>query len=582
MRHAVQIADLRTTPTLRRDLAAIERERFDVAVLGAGIFGAWAALDAAQRGLKVALVEQGDFGGATSANSQRIVHGGIRYLQHGDLLRMRESIRERSVLLRVASHLVRPMGCLLAAEGHGLRSRTVLSAANLVNDVMGWDRNRGVAASRRLPRGRILSRRDVLQRHPLLFSERITGGIVFYDAQVMDSERLCLSVIQSASRAGAAVANHVRVTGFLRQKRAVAGVEVEDRLTGDSFPIRARVVINCTGPWTARTLALPGGPAEGDSGSARYPVFKAVVLLTRPIVEDEAVALPGEPGYRDEAELIVKGYRNYFVTPWRDGSLIGTFYAPFADHPDRLRVTPDEIVDHLRRFNRVCPGLELAYEDVKRVFVGLLPSEPNRRPSSELIYAKHYRIVDHAEQDGAAGCITVMGVKWTTAREVARRSVDLAVRRLGASVRRSQTHTEPILGATRDDPVRFAASESARRPETIDEESFAHLLDTYGTTYRDVLGAGGDDFQPHRRLCDGRPEIVAEVLHAVRSEMALTLPDLVFRRTGLGRSGWPGLACLDACAGLMATELGWTANEKQQQVAKVKQAFEQLGVAHGW
>jgi glycerol-3-phosphate dehydrogenase len=582
MQHAVETVGSGAHTTLRRDLVSIERERFDVAVVGAGIYGAWVALDAAQRGLKVVLVDKGDFGGATSANSQRIVHGGVRYLQHGDLKRMRESIRERSVLLRVAAHLVRPMPCLVATEGYGLRGRMALGAALRINDVVSWDRNRGVPVSRRLPSGRIVSRRHVLQRFPLLFSEDINGGIVFYDAQVADSERLCLCIIRSASLAGAKIANHVRVTGFLRQDRAVVGLEAEDCLSGDAFPIHSRVVLNCTGPWAAETLALPRGLGHRESCRARFPVFKAVVLLTKPIVEQEAVALAGEAGYRDESELIVKGFRNYFVTPWQNGSLIGTFYAPFENHPDHLRVTPDEIVGYLQRFNRACPGLELAYEDVNNVFVGLLPCERRGRSSSELIYAKHYRIVDHEREDGTAGRITVVGVKWTTARGVAEKAVDLASHKLGVPVGLCRTHELPLFGGDLGDPESFVSAQSTFKPEGIDEDSFAHLLDIYGTAYGEVLRLGDGDSMTFRRISEKLPETVAEVRHSVRAEMALTLSDLVFRRTALGKSGWPGFGCLNFCADLMAEELGWSAGEKQCQVEKVKQAFEGLGVAHGW
>jgi glycerol-3-phosphate dehydrogenase len=566
--------------TLRRDLSRIERERFDVTVIGAGIHGAWAALDAAQRGLKVVLVDQGDFGGATSANSQRIVHGGLRYLQHGQLKRMRQSIRERSVLLRVAPHLVRPLPFLVATEGHGLRGRMAMGAALRINDMVSWDRNRGVPASRRLPRGRLVSRRHVLQRCPHLFGGEINGGVVFYDAQVTDSERVCLSIIRSASLAGAEVANHVRVNGLLRQDRVVVGLEAEDSLSGDSFSIHSRVVLNCTGPWAAETLALRGSE-QRESSRARFPVFKAIVLLTKPIVEHEAVALAGEAGYRDEAELIVKGYRNYFVTPWPDGSLIGTFYAPFDGHPDQLRVTPDEIVRYLQELNRACPGLELAYEDVINVFAGLLPRDPRRSSSPDLIYAKHYRIVDH-EQDGAAGHITVVGVKWTTARDVAEKAIDLASRKLGVAGIHCRTHEIPLYGGDLGDPESFVSSQSTSKPEGIEQDSFSHLLNTYGTAYGEVLRAGASDPDAFGRLSGKRPEIAAEVRHAVRAEMALTLSDLVFRRIGLGRSGWPGLACLDACADLMAEELGWSATEKQSQVEKVEQVFAKLGVAHGW
>ncbi len=567
--------------TLRRDPARLAAEPFDVAVVGAGIHGAWAALDAAQRGLRVALVDQGDFGGATSANSQRIVHGGLRYLQHGDLARMRESIRERSVLLRVAPHLVRPMACVVPTEGLGLRSRLVLGTASLMNDALSWDRNRRLSDSRRLPRGRLLSRAEVLERFPLLSHARLDGGLLFHDAQVSDSERLCLCVVHSASRAGAEVANHVRVTGLLRERGSVVGLDAEDRLTGDTFSVRAGLVLNCTGPWTAETLTLSGDPAARQARRARYPVFKAVVLLTRPIVEHGALAVAGEAGHRDDAEIFAKGFRNYFVTPWHDASLIGTFYAPFEDHPDHLRVTPDEIAGHLEAFDGACPGLGLGYDDVRHVFAGLLPATCAPGASPEPIYAKRHRIVDHEREDGTPGCISAVGVKWTTARRVAAEAVDLAARKLGVAVRESRTHDTPLFGGDLDDPEGFAASPAVSRPEGLDAASFAHLLATYGTAYTDVLRGDDADASRFRRLHPQRPEIAAEARHAVRSEMALTLCDLVFRRTGLAKGGWPGLACLEACAGIMAEELGWSAAERQRQVDEVRQAFQALGVAHG-
>jgi glycerol-3-phosphate dehydrogenase len=280
--------------------------------------------------------------------------------------------------------------------------------------------------------------------------------------------------------------------------------------------------------------------------------------------------------------LIVKGFRNYFVTPWHEGSLIGTFYAPFENHPERLQVTPAEIVRYLQKLKRACPGLELAYEDVNSAFVGLLPCERPSEPSSELIYAKHYRIVDHEKEDGTAGPITVVGVKWTTARDVAEKAVDLASHKLGVPVDVCRTHELPLFGGDLGDPESFVSSQLTFKPEGIDDDSFAHLLNTYGTAYGEVLRLGGGDSSALRRLSEKRPTIVAEVRHAVRAEMAFTLSDLVFRRTALGKSGWPGYACLNACADLMAEELGWSASEKQGQIEKVKQVFEKQGVAHGW
>ena len=218
-------------------------ERFDVLVVGAGVYGAWVALDAAQRGLKVALVDRGDFGAATSANSQRILHGGFRYLQHADFKRMRESIRERSTVMRRMPHLVEPQGFLVPTTPRGVQRKTLMRIALKMNDWVSHDRNRGLPASKQLGAGQILSKAACLTRAPGLDPDDVTGGAVFYDGQIVNSERLVLSVVQSAAAAGATVANHVNVDGFIRDGDArVLGVHATDVLTGNPLEIRSALI----------------------------------------------------------------------------------------------------------------------------------------------------------------------------------------------------------------------------------------------------------------------------------------------------------------------------------------------------
>ena len=243
---------------MRRDPNRLAHTEYDLLVIGGGIYGVWATLDAAQRGLKVALIEQNDFGSGTSANSQRVVHGGLRYLQHGNIKRMRESIRERSTLLRIAGHLVQPMPFLVPTYGLGVRGRPAMFTAMKLNDLISADRNRGLAPSRQLPNGKLVSAEKCLELAPGVQAQGLTGAAMIYDAQVNNSERLALAVVEAAVQAGADVANHVRASGLIREAGRVVGVQADDLLSGKRLKIKAKVTLSCAGPWTGRRYSGGG------------------------------------------------------------------------------------------------------------------------------------------------------------------------------------------------------------------------------------------------------------------------------------------------------------------------------------
>jgi len=562
---------------LERDLARLSKSSFDVVVVGAGIYGAWTALDAARRGLRVALIEQADFGHATSANSQRIVHGGLRYLQHGDLRRFRESVRERSTLLRVAPHLVRPLPILVPTHGLGLRSRGVLGAALKVNDWLSAGRNRDVPQGQEILGGRLVSRDACLRAFEGFDGGRLTGGALFHDGQVPDSERLCLSVLRSAADEGAAIANYLRVTGFLRDGSRIVGVQAEDLLGGGRMRIGADLVVGCAGPWTAQLEEAGAVEARSSATRREFPVLRAVVLLTRPIVRDTAVAVAGDDRFHDDAELVSKGFRNFFVTPWRGRSMVGTYYTPFEGDPERLGVTPEEIDGFLAEFNAACSGIELRREDVSHVFAGLVP----RQAGTADVFAKQFEIIDHEPADGVQGRITVVGVKWTTARRVAEQTVDLALTKLRRPETRCGTRTQPIHGGDLGCLAEYLDQQRPLKPVSLSNESFEHLIETYGTGYHEVLGWCRTEPELLEPVAAGRPEIQAEVVHGVRAEMARTLVDVIFRRTGLGTLGRPGSALLGRCAALMASEFGWDERERARQLGEVEAVYERVGVACG-
>jgi len=555
---------------LRREPERLGSEQFDLAVVGGGIHGAWVALDAARRGLKTALVEQGDFGHATSANSQRIVHGGLRYLQQLDLARFRQSVRERATLLRLAPHLVRPLPVLVPTGGRGMNGRAALGAAIKLNDWLSAGRNRGLSETRRIPDGRLVSAEVCLEALPAVRGSWCTGGALFHDAQVHDSERLCLAVVRSARVAGAEVANHVQLTRWLADGSTVAGFEAEDRLAGRSIRVFARLVVTCVGPWTGAMPALAGAPDAGRV--ALPPSFRAVVLATRPLVSGAAVVLAGGRSDHAAAKVIPERSRNYFVTPWRDRALVGTFHAGFDGDPGHLGVSAQELEGFLDELRAASPPIDLRRRDVSQVFVGLLPRGSGRA----LAAAKRHRIVDHEREEGIRGRLSVIGVKWTTARHVAQETVTLALGKLGRVDPGCTTAAHAIHGGDVGDFEAYLAAETARLPAGVPPTVLQRLIARHGTAFREVLGIAGDDRALLEPIAPGRCEIAAEVVHGVRVESARTLGDVVFRRTGLGTPGWPGRAAIERCAAVAGRELGWSAEETAHQIAEVEASYDRV------
>jgi glycerol-3-phosphate dehydrogenase len=501
---------------MKRDPRALEDVLWDVLVIGGGIHGACVAWDAVLRGLTVCLVDKADFGSATSANTMKIVHGGLRYLQHADYRRMRESIGERRSLLRIAPHLVHPLPIVVPTYGHGWRGREVLRAALLLNDLIGLGRNTGLDDAHRIPRGRTVSRRECLRLAPGLAAAGVTGAAIFHDAQVYNSERLVLALLRSAAKAGAELTNYAEVTGLARDGGGLVRVVVSDRLSDERFSIRARTVVNASGPWVDHVLGLAG--ARLGTSFAR-----AFNVVTRPLFATHAVALPMRHRSGDGGG----GDRLLFVVPWRGQSLVGTWYEPHDGRPGDVRITEADVARLLGEINRRCPALALTLDDVRLVHGGLLPL-------TETELARHGRIVDHA-RDGLPGVLSVVGVKYTTARLMAERVVDRVFEWLGRTPSRSVSAVVPLDGPAHGDVLAdLSRDEHAEDPVAL---------------------------------------LRAEVRHAIRAEMAQTLSDVVFRRTELGTAGDPGRELLVEATRTAADELGWSRDRERLELRQVYGRF---------
>jgi glycerol-3-phosphate dehydrogenase len=548
-----------------RALAALAGTEFDVVVVGGGITGAATAWDAAQRGLSVALLERGDFGGATSAESLKVVHGGVRYLQHLDIVRVRESSGERRALLRMAPHLVRPMPFVVPTYGHGMRGPEILGAAFVILNALTADRNRGLTdPARRVPAARIVSRAKVLEWFPDINKEGLTGAGVFYDGQLFNPPRLVWALVRTAARAGAAVANYCDVTSLVLQGGRVIGVRVEDRLVGDKFEVRARTVINAAGPY-AEALLVRSGVRKATS----VPFSRDMALvLKRRFVDGRALAL--QTKYRDPSAVLTRGPRHLFMVPWRGRTLVGVNSLIWRDEPDRLRVTESEVRDFVNEIAEADPRLGLTMDDVALVMAGLLPVEKGTEEGGNVSFGKRPLVVDNAREDGVQGLVSAISNRYTVARGVAERAVDLVFRKLGRTGRPSRTAVTRIHGGDFyrfDDLVREVA---AALPVGFDPSIADRLARDHGSAYGEVLRLVGE--RPELGATVGGSDILrAEVVHAARSEMVCKLSDAVFGRTGIATVGDPGRAELEECASLVGAQLGWDASRRESELREVRE-----------
>lgn len=546
-----------------RALAALAGREFDVVVVGGGITGAVAAWDAAQRGLSVALLERGDFGGATSAESLKVVHGGVRYLQHLDIVRVRESSGERRALLRMAPHLVHPMPFVVPTYGHGMRGPEILGAAFVLLNALTADRNRGLTdPARRVPAARIVPRSKVLDWFPDINKEGLTGAGVFYDGQLFNPPRLVWALVRTAARAGAAVANYCDVTSLVLQGGRVVGVKVEDRLGGDAFEVRARTVINAAGPY-AEALLVRSGIRKGRS----VPFSRDMALvLKRRHVDGRALAL--QTKYRDPSAVLTRGPRHLFMVPWRGRTLVGVNSLIWRDEPDRLRVTEAEVRDFVNEIAEADPKLGLTMDDVALVMAGLLPVEKGDEEGGNVSFGKRPLVVDNAREDRVQGLVSAISNRYTVARGVAERAVDLVFEKLGREVRRSRTAVTRIHGGDFhrfEDLVREVAS---ALPESV-RDLADRLARDHGSAYGEVLRIVGE--RPELGARVGKSDILrAEVVHAARGEMVCKLSDAVFGRTGIATVGDPGNGELEECAELVGVQLGWDAARRERELREVR------------
>ncbi len=534
----------------QRDLTRFETAPYDLLVVGGGIHGLACAYDAASRGLRVALVEADDFGSGATFNHQKTAHGGLRSLGSGHLGRAREAIRERRALARIAPWLLRPLPFLVGTYRSVVKNRLALRAAFKLDAWIGRHRNLGVEPELHLPAPRLVSKAATLSLFRGIRPEGLTGGAQWYDYQMVEGDRLTLAFAAAADRAGADLANHAEAIEAIRDEGRIGGMLVRDRLTGKTLPVRARVTLNAAGARAGEIMAMLGVRRA-------FPLLKAMNLVTSKPASDMALGAPAPGG------------RMLTLVPWRGRAIVGTSQSATLVQPGDTAVSDAELNAFIADANHAFPALKLSRADITLVHRGVVPAVetgggPDLKPSPE--------ILDHAS-DGAAGAITVVGVKYTTARALAERATRVVATHLGKRVRPSRTATTTLPGAGIADHEALAIETARDLRFEVALPVIRHLIALYAEAAADVIRLMHEREDLRAPVASAVKTVGAEVVYVIRLEMAVRLTDIVVRRTGLGSAAAPPGDAIAACARIAAAELGWDPARIAEEIAAVGEVY---------
>jgi glycerol-3-phosphate dehydrogenase len=390
-----------------RQPAEFSESSYDLIIIGGGIYGIMLSMEATRRGLRSLLLERADFGGATTFNCLRILHGGFRYLQSMDLKRFRESVAERKWFLKHFRSLVKPLPCLMPLYGRGLHRRSILRAANWINELLSYNRNHGVPPEIHLPKGEVISTRQTKKIVEDIDGNGLKGAIIWHDAIMPDSQRIVIEILRWSCGNGARALNYTAATRLLKSENRVCGMVGKDLVTGKSYEYASPIVINAAGPWCREIAEM----FDRDKPDLFRSSIAWNVLLDKDPISTHALAVtPNMPKAR-----------TYFLLPWKDKILAGTGHAPWLQNADNPKVADEVLMAFINDLNRALPQLNLKPADILHVFSGLLPATK----TSGVKLAKREVIIDHAQTGGSQGFFSISGVKFTTSRLVAEKTLNL-------------------------------------------------------------------------------------------------------------------------------------------------------------
>lgn len=534
------------------------RNHYDLIIVGGGIYGATLLWEATLRGFSAILVEKGDFCSGTSSNSLKIIHGGMRYLQNLDFKRLRESLKERKILMRIAPHLVHPICCITPTRRNLKESRRIFQLAFLINQLVGFDQNRNSQPDKFIPFGRLVSASEF--EKVVTDSDGLppfTGGAIWYDAQVTNSERLVLAFIISAMAKGSNALNYMEMKSLIVSKDGAMGIIAHDRLQDQDIEIRGDVTINNTGPWTNEFCKkLPPGCTLEKQAFA-----KAVNLIIPRKLSDCAIGLR-------TLGLRGKNSRLLFFVPWRDTTMIGTWYFEGSGDPDRLSLTEEELNFCVREAKEAFPSACIVADEICFVHLGMVPLAKPHSANRERNIARHYQIRNLSQDGAPSGVLSVLGVKYTTARDVAAKTINLVTKMLGIKPKDQKQASEwaPLKGGEMISYSQLLSRAMAEIDRGLSHKNVRHLVGNYGTDYKAILALLDEDRESGEQIPGSDEVIRAELLYSIRNEFPFTLSDLMLRRLDLGSHRRPKDETIAYCADLMAKECGWNEQKKQSEI----------------
>ena len=526
-------------PTSHR-LSTDPQTDFDLIIIGAGINGAGVARDAALRGLRVLVIEKDDVASGTTSRSTRLIHGGLRYLEHGELFLVRESLREREVLLRIAPHLVRPLPLLVPIYQDNRRGKTTIRAGMFAYDLLSYDRS--------VPGHKMLSLAATLDLAPGLNAERLTGGALYYDAQVEFPERLVLENLLSAIEHGARLVTHAKIEDFVIDDGQISAVRYVERDNGELRTARAKFFINATGPWVDQLLKSTNTNNERLIGGTKG---SHIVV----------------PAFEGSPELAIylearRDRRPFFIIPWNGNYLIGTTDLRFDEPPDRVQISEGEVEYLLSETNNAFPTAKLTQDRISYSYAGVRPLPFSAKQNAKST-TRHHFIRKHRLRN----LLSIVGGKLTTFRSLAEEVVDTVLTKLEKPSSKSLTSTELLPGAKRLSEARSTLENLTWINSAVKDR----LLRIYGSRSLEVIELVSQDSGLAQSLGGGGATLAAEVVFSFENEYARSLIDCLFRRTMLGFGSNLGVREAEAAARVAQSYLGWGTARATSEVERYKQ-----------
>lgn len=509
---------------MKREIEKLKSEEFDLLVIGGGIHGATIVYEAALAGLKVCLIEKDDFGSQTSANSLKVLHGGLRYLQHGNIKRMRESIYSRKAFQKIAPHLVKSVPFMIPTNGFAIKSKLALNIALKLNDIISFDRNKGIAKECHIPTGKTVSKIEAHKIYPKLDGQKITGGAVWYESIALNTERMLFEFLHDAYDNGAVLANYVKAIKFNSNEEKITSVNVVDERTNEEFSIKAKSIVNSVGPWLNEILSC-----TKDLKYLKSPLSQAVnIIVKKKLFNEYAVGFESVKEFVDKAAIISKGKRLFFFVPLGEYTMIGTTYKVFNKKPDDCKIEKNDVIEIINEVNDAYKRLNLTYDDVTQTHIGTqATADVEFKNDFDVQPETHSLVFDHSEKGNYKNLISIRSVKYTTAPAIARDVLKIVDSKNGIQVGEN---------IHKNDNTNFISSEKQKflnENHKYSSSLLSRLWTTYGKRGKDVLEYIAKSEKNKEVIFENEEVLLGEILYNYEFEMGLTSEDIISRRIGL-------------------------------------------------